>query len=78
MLIPCKQIGMSIATEYGLAASIWTNCRQRSLTMPEKIKAGTVWVNAWGLVFDQSGLGRLNGKSALSEFQEYKHFVQMT
>lgn len=74
------------ATEYGLAASVWTNCRRRSLTMPEKIKAGTVWVNSWGLVFDQfeeggfnqSGLGRLNGKSALSEFQEFKHIVQAT
>lgn len=74
------------ATKYGLAASIWTNSRKRSLTLPEKIQAGTVWVNGWGLVFDQfaeggfkqSGLGRLNGEAALAEFQEYKHIVQLT
>ena len=74
------------ATNYGLAASIWTTSRHRSLTLPEKIQAGTVWVNGWGLVFDQfeeggfkqSGLGRLNGETALSEFQEFKHIVQVT
>lgn len=74
------------ATEYGLAASLWTNCRKRSLTLPGMIQAGTVWVNDWAVVFDQfeeggfnqSGLGRLNGKSAVAEFQEYKHILQKT
>ncbi len=72
------------ATDYGLSASIWTADRERSLRMPSKIEAGSVWVNAWAVVFDQfeeggfkqSGLGRLNGMSALAEFQEYKHVVQ--
>lgn len=72
------------ATEYGLSASIWTADRDRSLRMPDKMEAGTVWVNAWAVVFDQfeeggfkqSGFGRLNGMTALAEFQEYKHVVQ--
>ncbi|WP_340084475.1 aldehyde dehydrogenase family protein [Siminovitchia sp. FSL H7-0308] len=72
------------ATDYGLSASIWTANRDRSLRMPGKIEAGTVWVNAWAVVFDQfeeggfkqSGFGRLNGRTALAEFQEYKHIVQ--
>lgn len=72
------------ATDYGLSASIWTANRDRSLRMPGKIEAGTVWVNAWAVVFDQfeeggfkqSGFGRLNGRTALAEFQEYKHVVQ--
>lgn len=72
------------ATQYGLSASIWTTDRQRSLRMPGKIDAGSVWVNAWAVVFDQfeeggfkqSGFGRLNGRTALAEFQEYKHIVQ--
>ncbi|MBD8007655.1 aldehyde dehydrogenase family protein [Bacillus sp. Sa1BUA2] len=74
------------ATDYGLSASIWTSNRDRSLRMPNKIDAGTVWINAWAIVFDQfeeggfkqSGIGRLNGLTALAEFQEYKHVVQAT
>lgn len=81
-----EAINMANATKYGLAASVWTNDRTRSQTLPDKIEAGTVWVNGWGIVFDQfeeggfneSGLGRLNGVSALAEFQEYKHVVQVT
>jgi len=71
-------------TEYGLAASVWTQNGQRGLRMADRIDAGTVWINGWAAVFDQfeeggfkqSGLGRLNGNRALEEFQEVKHVVQ--
>lgn len=72
------------ATEYGLAASVWTRDGARGLRMANSLNAGTVWVNAWAVVldqfeeggFNQSGLGRLNGHRALEEFQELKHIVQ--
>ncbi|MEV6119077.1 MULTISPECIES: aldehyde dehydrogenase family protein [unclassified Streptomyces] len=73
------------ATQYGLAASVWTADGARGLRMADALDAGTVWTNGWAVVLDQfeeggykqSGLGRLNGNRALEEFQEYKHIVQV-
>ena len=77
-------IARANATEYGLAASVWTADGARGLRMADALEAGTVWVNAWAVVMDQfeeggfkqSGLGRLNGHRAVEEFQEFKHIVQ--
>src|SRR5699024_6621101 len=77
-------ISRANATEYGLAASVWTNNGSRGLRMSSALEAGTVWINTWGVVLDQveeggfkqSGVGRLNGQRALEEFQEIKHVVQ--
>ncbi|MEU8898702.1 aldehyde dehydrogenase family protein [Nocardia sp. NPDC048505] len=71
------------ATQYGLAASIWTRDVDRPLRVGRRIDAGTVWTNTWGVIHDQmeeggfkhSGVGRLNGTRALEEFQELKHLV---
>ncbi|WP_019633426.1 aldehyde dehydrogenase family protein [Actinomadura atramentaria] len=71
------------ATEYGLAASVWSRDVDRPLRVGRRIDAGTVWINDWGVIrdqfeeggFKQSGLGRLNGPRALAEFQEIKHLV---
>ena len=51
--------------------------------MAQAIDAGSVWVNDWGKVYDgteeggfkQSGLGRLNGLTALDDFIEHKHIA---
>lgn len=74
------------ATEYGLAASVWTKDGSRGLRMADKLEVGTVWINGWATVLDQfeeggfkqSGIGRLNGNRALEEFQETKHIVQFS
>lgn len=71
------------ATEYGLAASIWTRDVDRPLRVGRELQAGTVWTNTWAVVVDQfeeggfkqSGMGRLNGLRGLAEFQEIKHMV---
>ncbi|MFI1166928.1 aldehyde dehydrogenase family protein [Streptomyces sp. NPDC020801] len=71
------------ATEYGLAASVWTRDVDRPLRVGREIDAGTVWINNWGVIHDQmeeggfkqSGVGRLNGIRGLEEFQEIKHVV---
>lgn len=78
-------VRMANATEYGLAASVWTRDGARGLRMADALDAGTIWTNGWAVVVDQfeeggykqSGLGRLNGHRALEEFQEYKHVVQV-
>ncbi|MDY4594710.1 MAG: aldehyde dehydrogenase family protein [[Pasteurella] aerogenes] len=70
-------------SEFGLAASIWTNDGARSLRIAREIDAGTVWINDWVVMreefeeggYKQSGMGRLRGIAALEDFVEYKHIV---
>ncbi|RWE31943.1 MAG: aldehyde dehydrogenase family protein, partial [Mesorhizobium sp.] len=67
-------------TLYGLAAGIWTQSLERAINMPAKLRAGTVWVNAYRVVsylapfggFKNSGIGRENGKEAIREYLEAK------
>ena len=74
------------ATDFGLAASVWTADGARALRVSQSIEAGTVWTNAWAQILDQfeeggfkkSGLGRLNGPGGLAEFQEVKHIYRTT
>lgn len=80
-----EAVRLANATEYGLAASVWTADGARGLRMADALDAGTVWTNGWAVVLDEfeeggyksSGLGRLNGRRGLEEFQEYKHIVQV-
>jgi len=69
------------ATEYGLAASVWTSRLSRAHRVAARIEAGIVWVNCWmrrdlrtpfGGV-KQSGLGREGGFEALRFFTESKN-----
>jgi acyl-CoA reductase-like NAD-dependent aldehyde dehydrogenase len=77
-------VRLANATEYGLAASVWSRDVDRPRRVGRRLKAGTVWTNTWAVVVDQfeeggfkqSGLGRLNGVRALAEFQEYKTYAQ--
>lgn len=71
------------ATEFGLAASVWTRDPDRPWRVGRHLRVGTVWFNTWAVVtdqgeeggFKQSGLGRLNGRGGLQAFQELKHYV---
>jgi acyl-CoA reductase-like NAD-dependent aldehyde dehydrogenase len=73
------------ATEYGLAASVWSRDVDRPLRVGRELRAGTVWTNTWAIVadqfeeggFGQSGLGRLNGLRGLAEFQEHKTYAHV-
>ncbi|MEM7398531.1 MAG: aldehyde dehydrogenase family protein [Pseudomonadota bacterium] len=67
-------------TEYGLAASVWTQNASVAHKMAKRIKAGTIWLNCHH-VFDpslpfggykQSGWGRENGPDALENYLETK------
>jgi aminomuconate-semialdehyde/2-hydroxymuconate-6-semialdehyde dehydrogenase len=69
------------ATDYGLAASVWTRDLDRAHRVAERIDAGTVWVNCWLLRdlrvpfggMKQSGVGREGGEEALRFFTEPKN-----
>ena len=70
-------------SEYGLSASVWSTNVDRPLRIARQIEAGTVWINNWAIVYDeteeggykQSGLGRLNGVSAMDDFVEYRTII---
>ncbi len=68
------------ATDYGLAAYVWTNDVSTALMCARRIQAGRIWVNA-ALAgfpemplggFKQSGNGRETGRYGVEEYTELK------
>lgn len=67
-------------TRYGLAAGIWTRDIRRANRVALRVRAGSIWINAYRTVgpyapfggFGHSGIGRENGLAGLAEFQETK------
>ncbi|HKB44475.1 MAG TPA: aldehyde dehydrogenase family protein [Chitinophagaceae bacterium] len=76
-----EAIALANDSIYGLAASVWSQDVDLPLRVIRELQAGTVWINNWAQVNDEfeeggyklSGLGRLNGMSAIHDFIEYKH-----
>jgi aminomuconate-semialdehyde/2-hydroxymuconate-6-semialdehyde dehydrogenase len=69
------------STQYGLAATVWTENLSRAHRVSQELESGIVWVNCW-LVRDlrtpfggvkNSGLGREGGFRALEFFTEPKN-----
>ncbi len=68
------------ATEYGLAASIWTRDLGIAHKMARKLKAGSVWINVHNFLdaalpfggYKQSGWGREMGYEAIDLYTETK------
>jgi acyl-CoA reductase-like NAD-dependent aldehyde dehydrogenase len=73
-------VGRANATDYGLAASIWTKDLSTAHTLAARVRAGTVYVNTlpvldpaapWG-GFGASGWGREMSENGIDEFTETK------
>jgi len=73
-------VRMANDTDYGLAASIYSNNLSTVHRVTKRLRAGTVWVNAHNFLdpamsfggFKQSGYGRENGKDVLDLYTESK------
>ncbi|WP_165321577.1 aldehyde dehydrogenase family protein [Rhizorhabdus phycosphaerae] len=67
-------------SDYGLAASVWTESLSTAHRLSGAIKAGTVWINCHAMYdaslpiggIKQSGWGRDSGKQALESYLEWK------
>jgi len=76
-----EALQLANATQYGLAASIWTGDVSRAHRLASRINAGVVWINCWMLRdlrtpfggAKDSGMGREGGWEALRFFSEAKN-----
>ena len=67
---PEEAVALANNTEYGLAASVWSESINLALDIAPKLKAGVVWVNSTNLFdaaagfggYKESGYGREGGK----------------
>jgi aldehyde dehydrogenase (NAD+) len=65
---------------YGLAAAVWTRDVKKAHSVSRRLKAGTVWINTYGLMdaslpfggYKGSGFGRELGANALEHYTEIK------
>ncbi|MBI1216114.1 MAG: aldehyde dehydrogenase family protein, partial [Alphaproteobacteria bacterium] len=75
-----EAIAIANGTDYGLAASIWTEDAERAARVAARIDSGIVWTNCWNLRdlrtpfggMKQSGVGREGGLRAIEFFTEEK------
>jgi aldehyde dehydrogenase (NAD+) len=65
---------------YGLAAAVWTRDVKKAHSVSRRLKAGTVWINTYGLMdaalpfggYKSSGFGRELGMHAIEHYTELK------
>ncbi len=76
-----EALQLANATEYGLAATVWTQDISKANIIASKLESGIVWVNCW-LLRDlrtpfggvkNSGVGREGGWEAMKFFTEAKN-----
>jgi betaine-aldehyde dehydrogenase len=75
------------ATDFGLAAGVFTNDLTRAHRVVARLQAGTCWINQYNITpielpfggVKQSGLGRENGRAAIEHYSQLKSvYVAMT
>ena len=77
---PAEAVELANNTEYGLAASIWSETLSLALDIAPKLKCGVVWVNATNLFdagvgfggYKESGFGREGGREGVAAYTRRK------
>jgi aldehyde dehydrogenase (NAD+) len=75
-----EAVTLANQTAYGLAAAVWTRDIKKAHNVSRQLKAGTVWINTYGLMdaslpfggYKQSGFGRELSTHALEHYTELK------
>ncbi len=78
-----EAIRLANGTAFGLAAGLQTRDLSRAHRVAAALRAGIVWVNAWGRMdvampfggYNQSGYGRENGPEGLDEYLATKSVI---
>jgi aldehyde dehydrogenase (NAD+) len=73
-------VSLANQNPYGLAAAVWTRDVKKAHTVSRQLRAGTVWINTYGLMdaslpfggYKSSGFGRELGQNALEHYTEVK------
>ena len=73
---PSEAVALANNTQYGLAASVWSESINLALDIAPKIKAGVVWINCTNMFdaaagfggYRESGFGREGGKEGMYEY----------
>ncbi|MEP6618029.1 MAG: aldehyde dehydrogenase family protein [bacterium] len=73
---PSEAVSIANNTQYGLAASVWSENINLALDIAPKIKAGVVWINSTNLFdaaagfggYRESGFGREGGREGMYEY----------
>jgi len=73
---PAEAVALANNTEYGLAASVWSETLSLALDIAPKLKCGVVWINATNMFdagvgfggYKESGFGREGGREGLAAY----------
>jgi acyl-CoA reductase-like NAD-dependent aldehyde dehydrogenase len=73
-------VDLANRNQYGLAAAVWTRDVKKAHQVSRQLRAGTVWINTYGLMdaalpfggYKSSGFGRELGQAALEHYTELK------
>lgn len=75
-----EAVALANDVPYGLAAGVWTRDIHRAHRVARRVRAGSVWINAYRIVspsvpfggFKDSGYGRESGRRGMDEYLETK------
>jgi len=76
-----EAVAMANDSVYGLGGGVWSRDEGRAMSVAQRLRTGTVWINEWHLIsekapfggYKQSGIGREFGLEGLHEYMEIKH-----
>ncbi|MCX5710907.1 MAG: aldehyde dehydrogenase family protein [Candidatus Omnitrophica bacterium] len=80
---PDEAVELANASDFALAACIWSKDEIKAKELAKKINAGTIWVNTYGMFynelpfggFKQSGFGKELSKEGFLEYTRLKNII---
>ncbi len=78
-----EALNLANTSDFALACSIWTKNETETLSLAKKINAGIIWINTYGMFYDQapyggfkqSGFGKELGKEGFLEYTRLKNII---